>query len=165
MDHSFTQAVGGNPRIFSQVGEFESKEYKIKGISSYHDNTGGTQRGNNIIYTIKTEGLTICHMGDLGHLLTAVQIEEIGKVDILMVPVGGYYTIDSSEATQVVKQLNPGIVMPMHYKSIESDIVYNITGVQPFCDSLGWDVLDGLNELYISPATIPSLEHKVILFK
>lgn len=165
MDHNFTQAVRGIPQVFSQVGDFEAQEYKIKGIASYHDNTGGSQRGNNIIYTIKAEGLTICHMGDLGHLLTAGQIEEIGRVDILMIPVGGYYTIDGDEAAQVVKQINPSVVLPMHYKPINSDIVYNITDAKPFCDSLGWDVTEKPSELDVNPANISLAQHKIILFK
>jgi len=164
MDHNFTQAVGGMPEIFSQLGDFNSDEYKIKGVASYHDDTNGTQRGENIIYIISAEGLRLCHMGDLGHVLNAKEIQELGEIDILMIPVGGYYTIDADKAAQVVGQLEPKVVMPMHYKSKGSDIVYNITSAEPFCEKLGWDVQSNTEELDITSDNLPKYENKIILF-
>jgi len=164
MDHNFTQAVSGNPQIFSQLGDFESGEYKIRGVASFHDNSEGTQRGSNIIYKISAEGLRLCHMGDLGHVLNAKEIQELGEVDILMIPVGGYYTIDANEAVQVVKQLSPKIVLPMHYKPKNSDIVYNITGVDPFCGLIGWEVISEVDGISINTVNLSSMSHKVVVF-
>jgi L-ascorbate metabolism protein UlaG (beta-lactamase superfamily) len=164
MDHNFTQAVEGNPQIFSQLGDFSSKEYKIRGVASFHDHSEGHERGGNIIYRLETEGLVVCHMGDLGHVLNAKEIQELGEIDVLMIPVGGYYTIDAIEAAQVVNQLNPKIVLPMHFKPENSDIIYNISGVEPFCRSLGWEVINGLETLEVNSSNLESWKRKIVLF-
>lgn len=165
MDHNFTQAVNGNPQIFSQLGDFDSYEYRIRGVAAFHDNAEGSIRGNNILYKISAEGLNICHMGDLGHVLNAKEILELGEIDVLMIPVGGYYTIDANEASQVVKQINPKIVLPMHFKPENSDIVYNIAGVEPFCKSLGWEIIRDVDELSVSTVNISSINNTIVLFK
>lgn len=97
-------------------GELEVKGVKIKGIKSYHDKSKGDERGENTIYVIEIDKLRICHLGDLGHPLSEEKIEEIGKIDILMIPVGGNYTINGREAVKVMENLDPKIVIPMHYK-------------------------------------------------
>ncbi len=101
------------------VEETESKNLKgieIKGIESYHDKDRGSKRGENIIYKFKLDGFNIVHLGDLGHLLSEEKIEEIKPVDILLVPVGGNYTINAEEALKTMEQLSPKITIPMHYK-------------------------------------------------
>ena len=116
-DHNAVKALTGTPRIIRNTGIFEVLGYKIQGINSYHDNKQGQLRGSNTIYKIMVEGLNILHLGDLGHVLTDSQVKEIGKVDILLVPVGGCYTLDADDAFIVVKQLQPGIVIPMHFRT------------------------------------------------
>jgi L-ascorbate metabolism protein UlaG (beta-lactamase superfamily) len=102
------------------------------GFKSFHDRSEGRQRGQNTIFKIKSEDLRIVHLGDLGVPLTAAQVDEIGPVDILMVPVGGTYTVDAAEARVVVESLQPKIVIPMHYKNAYSNL--NIDKVDKFTD-------------------------------
>jgi L-ascorbate metabolism protein UlaG (beta-lactamase superfamily) len=92
------------------------KEFHIRSVKSYHDNEEGLVRGKNTIFVIEVDGLRIVHLGDLGHLLSDKQVKEIGKVDVLMIPVGGVYTINGDEAKKVMEQLKPRLyVLPMHY--------------------------------------------------
>ncbi|MEN6327929.1 MAG: MBL fold metallo-hydrolase, partial [Syntrophomonas sp.] len=102
----------------------------IKGVASYHDQKKGLLRGQNTIYRIKAEGITLAHMGDLGHILSREQVEALGKIDILLLPVGGTYTIDAEQAKQVLEQINPAIVIPMHFKT--PAITLPITPVEAF---------------------------------
>lgn len=114
-DHNNIGAVKGNPRAIRSSTEY--KGIKFRAIPAYHDEAGGNKRGTDTIFCIDIDGLTLCHCGDLGQTLTAKQIAEIGKVDILMVPVGGYYTIDARAATTVCEQLKPKVIIPMHFKT------------------------------------------------
>ena len=114
-DHNNVAAVGGNPQVVR--GTTEVKGIKFKGIPSYHDQSQGKQRGNNTIISFEVDGLRLVHLGDLGHLLDDKQVAEIGKVDILLIPVGGNFTIDASVATQVYEQLKPRVIVPMHYRT------------------------------------------------
>lgn len=116
-DHNYTDAIKGNYELISKVGMFYVKDINIKGIASFHDKERGRKRGSNIIYTYDIKGTKLCHLGDLGHVLDNKQVAEIGAVDVLFIPVGGYYTIDASEARKVVNQLKPRIIFPMHYKT------------------------------------------------
>lgn len=116
-DHNNLKAVSGTPFVINGPGEYDVKGVFIKGIHSYHDNNKGTERGINTIYVIEAESMKVCHLGDLGQKeLADTQLEKIGEIDILMVPVGGTWTIDSSEAVQIINQIEPSIVIPMHYK-------------------------------------------------
>lgn len=99
-----------------EKGEKTVKGVKIKGIKSYHDKAKGSKRGENTIYTFELDGFKICHLGDLGHIVSSELIEEIGEIDILMIPIGGNYTIDGGEAIEVVEKINPKVIIPMHYK-------------------------------------------------
>ena len=90
--------------------------FLVRSIETFHDAAGGNKRGRNLIHVIRTSGLTIVHLGDLGHLLSEDQAEEIGPVDLLLLPVGGFYTIDTDQAVQTIRQLNPRNVAPMHYQ-------------------------------------------------
>jgi len=116
-DHNNVAAVRGEPKIVKEIGISRVKGIEFKGMASYHDETGGHQRGNNTIFCFEADGIRVCHLGDLGHLLNDKQIADIGKVDILFIPVGGYYTIDAKVATQVCSQLNPKVIIPMHFKT------------------------------------------------
>jgi len=116
-DHCNVAAVGGNPQVMRRAEVSTAKDIKFKGIISYHDDEGGRMRGGNIIFCFEVDRLRLCHLGDLGHLLDDKQLREIGKVDILLIPVGGYYTIDAKVATEVCEQLKPGVIIPMHYRT------------------------------------------------
>jgi len=120
-DHNYTENIS----LLENTGTF-----KIQKINSFHDNEKGKLRGENIIHVIETYGIRVCHLGDLGHLLEEEQLKEIGNIDILLVPVGGTYTIDCKEAVEVVKQINPVTVIPMHYKTEKINL--NIGPVDDF---------------------------------
>jgi L-ascorbate metabolism protein UlaG (beta-lactamase superfamily) len=103
---------------------------EFRGISSYHDSVYGGQRGLNTIFVIKADGLNLCHLGDLGHILNSDKLNEIGKVDILFIPVGGFYTINNNQATQIIKDIKPKIAIPMHYRT--EAIKFSIDPVEVF---------------------------------
>ena len=129
-DHNYVRGAKGRPVVFKGLVNRESHKMEFRGISSYHDSVCGTQRGSNTIFVIKADGLNLCHLGDLGHILNSDKLTEIGDVDILFIPVGGFYTIDSSQATQVIKDIKPKIVIPMHYKT--EAIKFSIDPVEIF---------------------------------
>jgi L-ascorbate metabolism protein UlaG (beta-lactamase superfamily) len=115
--HSNVQGVGGEPRILKSPGEYESTGVLTVGVHTFHDNEKGAQRGKNTAFVIDVDDVMICHLGDLGHVLTAEQVAEVDGVDVLLIPVGGSSTIDAVQAAQIVRQLEPKIVIPMHYKT------------------------------------------------
>ncbi len=127
-DHSNVAAVKGNPQVVKDNAEVKGIEFK--GISTFHDNAGGKDRGRNTIFCFEVDGVKVCHLGDLGHGLTADQAAAIGAVDVLLLPVGGLYTIDATVASRVAEQLKPGVVIPMHFKNNQCD--FPITGVEEF---------------------------------
>jgi L-ascorbate metabolism protein UlaG (beta-lactamase superfamily) len=129
-DHDYIEKITGNPAVLDKVGFFNLCDIDIKGIPSYHDNVEGAKRGENIIYVFKMDDYRICHLGDLGHILSIHDADAIGEVDILFVPVGGNFTIDGKEAAAVCKLLNPHIVIPMHFKT--SALTFPIEGVENF---------------------------------
>lgn len=114
-DHNAVDTLAGSPRVIKGPGIFEAADFTIQGIPSFHDKKQGMERGCNTMFKITAEGLDILHLGDLGQVLTDQQIKEIGKVDILLVPVGGCYTLDAEDANIVVEQLQPGVIIPMHF--------------------------------------------------
>jgi L-ascorbate metabolism protein UlaG (beta-lactamase superfamily) len=114
-DHNAVEIVRGNPKIINETGEYEEKGLKIKGIHTWHDSEFGSKRGDNIVYRFEVDNIFFVHMGDIGHILTDDQVKEITPCDILAVPVGGTYTVDADEAYEIVKQLNPQVVIPIHY--------------------------------------------------
>ena len=130
LDHCNVAAVGGNPQVIRQAGVSTAKGIKFKGVISYHDDEGGRMRGGNIVFCFEVDRVKLCHLGDLGHRLDDKQKAEIGRVDILLIPVGGYYTIDAKTATEVCEQLKPGVIIPMHYRTDKG--LPGIAGVDEF---------------------------------
>lgn len=116
-DHNAPEQVLGDPIIITYLANEKLYDFYIKGINTYHDNVQGTKRGTNIINIIETDGLRIGHCGDLGHLLDQKTLTNIGELDILFVPVGGVYTLDGAQASDLVQQLKPQLTVPMHYKT------------------------------------------------
>ena len=116
-DHNTVDQLSSNPALVRELGETEVEGIKIKGVSSYHDAQDGKERGENRIFVIDTGEGVICHLGDLGHSLNQKQLNDIGDIDILLVPVGGHYTIDAGQAYDVVQQLAVPVIIPMHYKT------------------------------------------------
>ena len=127
-DHNNVAAVQGNPQVVK--GTTEAKGINFKGVSTNHDDKGGSERGSNTVFCFQVDGIRVCHLGDLGHLLTDNQVVEIGKVHVLLVPVGGYFTIDTKNATQVAEQVRARVIIPMHFKN--DKCVFPIGGVEEF---------------------------------
>jgi L-ascorbate metabolism protein UlaG (beta-lactamase superfamily) len=147
-DHSFVEAIGGDFQLVNKTGSFYVQDIPITGIKTYHDDVMGKKRGGNTVFVIEADDMRICHLGDLGHLLDDRTVEQIGPVDILLIPVGGTYTIGADEAVLVAAQLNPRLIIPMHYKT--PAISFPITGVEPFVNKLGAGERVGSNELDIT---------------
>lgn len=116
-DHNNIKTVKGNFMHVNEIGGFSKDGIEIKGVQTFHDKVSGAKRGKNTIYNFKVEGINVCHCGDLGHTLDSNLVKEIGNVDILLLPVGGRATIDAIDAVNVMKQLNPIVAIPMHYRT------------------------------------------------
>jgi len=164
-DHNNAKAVSGSPFLIKGPGEYEVKGIYVQGVPAFHDNSQGKERGTDTIYTIETEDLKLCHLGDLGqNELTAEQLEKIGDVDILMIPVGGFSTISAKEALKIMAQIEPKITIPMHYfvpklKQTKFD------GVDKFLKVLGIKKIEALNKLTIKKKDISSEEARIIILK
>ncbi|MGD8743993.1 MAG: MBL fold metallo-hydrolase [Candidatus Woesebacteria bacterium] len=115
-DHNNTDAVDKVKMVIVRPGEYEVSGVSIIGISTYHDDKKGKKRGSNNVYVLEIDDLRLVHLGDLGHKLSEKQIDAVGTTDILMIPVGGEYTIGPKQAAEVVHSIEPTIVIPMHYK-------------------------------------------------
>jgi L-ascorbate metabolism protein UlaG (beta-lactamase superfamily) len=116
-DHNYVDCVRGSFEVINKTGDCTIKDIVIKGVHTYHDSENGGKRGDNRVFVFEMDDMRICHLGDLGHLLTEEQLDQIGKVDVVFVPVGGNYTLDATEANAVISQLNPKIAIPMHFKT------------------------------------------------
>ena len=123
-DHNHLAMAQGQPRVIRglEAGEWRAVPEQIDGIAisavpTYHDSTKGQERGRNTVFIVEVEGLRVVHLGDLGHGLDEASAGAVGRPDVLMIPVGGHYTIDATQAHAVVAHLRPGIVVPMHYKT------------------------------------------------
>jgi len=129
-DHSNISAVQGKPEVVRGEGTRTAKGIQFRGIATYHDASQGTQRGPNTVFCFAADDMKLCHLGDLGHVLSPGQVNEIGTVDILFIPVGGLFTIDASIASRICDQLKPKVVIPMHFKTPKC--AYPIAGVEDF---------------------------------
>ncbi len=134
-DHNNTEALRGKAFIVDCPGEYDFKGVLIEGIDSYHDEKEGAERGKNTIYRIEIDDISISHLGDLGHSLDSSQLEKLAGTDILLIPVGGKYTIDAKKAVEVISQIEPRIVIPMHYKT--DDLKIDIDGLDKFIKEIG----------------------------
>ena len=130
-DHNNVAAVQGNPKVVKEAAPVEIKGIKFSGVVTAHDDAGGSKRGNSIIFCFEVDGVRVCHLGDLGHPLSDKQVTEIGKVDILLCPVGGNFTVDAKVATEVTSKLAPRVMIPMHYKN-ERCPGFPVAGVDEF---------------------------------
>jgi len=129
-DHNSVESVPGSPVVLKGPGEHESKGIKFRGVETYHDKSQGKERGKNTVFVFDVDGVKVCHLGDLGHTVGKETCSKIGKVDVLLVPVGGFFTIDAAEATAVAEALDPRIVIPMHFKT--EKLGFPIAGVDGF---------------------------------
>ena len=134
-DHNNVSAIKGSPFVIKGAGEYEVKGVFIEGVEAYHDEKAGAERGKNIIYRLDLDGMSVAHLGDLGHTLDAKQLDKLEGTDILLIPVGGVYTIGAKKAVEVVSQIEPRIVIPMHYSV--PGLKIKLEGVDKFIKELG----------------------------
>lgn len=166
-DHNFISAVSapqGKPMAFSKPGEYEIAGVVITGISSFHDNSQGSERGLNTIFHLLFDSLNIVHLGDLGQFqLTEEQVAEIGQTDMLLIPVGSVYTINAKAASDIVSQLEPKIIIPMHYK-IEG-LKFELEGGENFLKEMGVEGIVPQSKLSITKEKLPEEPQVVVLNK
>ena len=158
-DHNNAAAVSGNPEVVR--GTTEVKGTKFRGIPTYHDKNAGKDRGSNTIFNFEVDGMKVCHLGDLGHPLSDKQAAELGKVDILLIPVGGFYTIDAAVASLICDQLKPRIVIPMHFKTEKLD--FPITGVDEFLKGKKDISQPNANEAIFKSGELPANTRVIVL--
>ena len=160
-DHNNKKAIKGTPFLIEGPGEYEVKEIAIQGIPSFHDEEEGKKRGSNTIYLIEMEEMKVCHLGDFGQKeLTEDQLEQIGDIDILMVPVGGEFTLDAKGAAHVISQIEPKIVIPMHYAIPKLKI--KLDEVDKFLKEIGKKSVVPQPKLLIKKKDLP-LETQVVV--
>ena len=150
--HFSMQGLSGDPHIVTGAGEFEIKAVAMTGTQTYHDAKKGAERGKNFIYTVEIDDLRICHLGHLGHGLSEDQLEGIGsKIDVLFVPIGGGSHINSAQATEIVNQIEPKLVVPISYKLPGLTLLaQNLEGVEKFAKEMGATDLTPQPKLQIS---------------
>ncbi len=160
-DHAATSTIPGSPRVFVHPTRETVAGVTITGIPVAHDEAGGTKRGKNSVIVLDDGDVRLAHLGDLGHILDATTVEAIGKVDILLVPVGGFFTVDHNEAAAVVDSLDPRIVVPMHYKTDKTD--FPISGVEPFLATQRTVIRDAGSTLEAGRAALPAERTVIVL--
>ncbi|MBI2639478.1 MAG: MBL fold metallo-hydrolase [Candidatus Sungbacteria bacterium] len=163
-DHQNQNAIQGEPFIIDGPGEYEVKGIGVRGVRTFHDSASGKERGVNTVYIINLEDAKICHLGDFGEeRLRQDVLEEIGDVDILMVPIGGTYTIDGKQAAFVVSQIEPRVVIPMHYKIPK--LGASLAGKESFLKEMGVKEADSLEKFVIKKKDLPEEETKVVVLQ
>jgi len=163
-NHNNKKAVKGSPFLIDGPGEYEIKGIFVRGILAFHDNLQGRERGEITIFTIESEGIKICHLGDLGQKeLTEEQLNQIGNVDILMIPIGGIYTISAKEAQKIISQIEPKISIPMHY--LIPKLKIKLESLDKFLKMMGQKSIEPQNKFSIKKKDILAEKMKIIILK
>ena len=160
--HSYAAGVRGDPFIVDGPGEYEVQDVLITGISTFHDPERGKERGKNTVYLIEVDGIEVCHLGDLGHVPSAEQVEEMGRVDVLLVPVGGVSTIDAALAAETVRLLEPKLVIPMHFQTQALEKM-RLDPLGNFLREMGAKDNPPLPKIVVSGSSLPQGTQAVVL--
>lgn len=159
--HDNADGVAGNPKVINGPGEYEISNVFVTGVQTYHDKRNGKDRGKNTVYAINIEGINVCHLGDLGHVPSQAQADEIGDVDILLVPVGGGNALNASDAAEVVSLFEPMIVIPMHYRV--PDLTIKLDPVEKFIKEMGMKPPEPVDSLNLKRDGLPKEMQIVML--
>jgi L-ascorbate metabolism protein UlaG (beta-lactamase superfamily) len=159
--HSYDTGITDQHRLVKGPGEYEISGVLILGITAYHDAIKGQSKGKNTVYLMEVDGVNICHLGDIGHVLADEQIEELGNIDILIVPVGGVSTINASMAAQTVRKVEPKVVIPMHYKTPKT--TRDLEPVENFLKEMGQSQIEPRPKFTISKSNLPLVLQVVVL--
>jgi L-ascorbate metabolism protein UlaG (beta-lactamase superfamily) len=160
-DHNNKNALSGQPFVIESSGEYEVKGVNVFGYTTYHDKNNGTEQGKNTVYLIEAEGISVCHLGNLGHVLENKIIEELGDIDILLAPVGGADTVDAAKATDVVRQIEPKLVIPMHYQNSKDEKI--LDSVDKFIKEMGAEAPEHMDRLKVTKDKLPEETKLIIL--
>ncbi|MBA7704911.1 hypothetical protein ES703_113734 [subsurface metagenome] len=152
--HAYVQGIGGEPRPVTGPGEYEISGVLIIGITTFHDGEKGSKRGKNTAYLMELDEISVCHLGDLGHVLTAEQVEELGDVDVLLLPTGGVSTINAPMAAEIVRQLEPRVVIPMHYQT--EALNRRLEPVERFLKEIGVEQVTPQPKLSFTRSSLPT---------
>jgi L-ascorbate metabolism protein UlaG (beta-lactamase superfamily) len=161
-DHNNVADVKGNPQVVQGIGSKEAKGVQFKGVASAHDESSGKERGSNTIFCFALDGVSVCHLGDLGHDLTDQAVADIGGVDVLLVPVGGNFTIDAAVAEKVCQKLAPKIVIPMHFKNDRCP-GFPVAGVEEFTRGRQPVKVSEGTEVEIKKEQLPAATETIVL--
>ncbi len=151
--HCYVEGIGGEPRLVVRPGEYEIGGVLIIGVATFHDADRGEKKGKNTAYLMEVDEIKVCHLGDLGHVLTTEQVAEIGSVDVLLLPVGGVSTIDAPMAAEVVRQLEPKAVVPMHYQT--PALSRELDPVERFLKEIGVKPAEPQSKLSFTRSNLP----------
>lgn len=160
-DHNCTKDIKGTFTKIDKAGLYEEKGIKIKAISTHHDQSKGKERGDNLVFIIETDDLRVSHMGDLGHIIERGTMDEIGRIDVLLLPVGGFYTIDANEASRVIDEIKPLVIIPMHFKTDKCD--FPIAKVDDFIAGKEAVKAAKSSEIEITKSGLPSKPEIIIM--
>jgi L-ascorbate metabolism protein UlaG (beta-lactamase superfamily) len=158
--HNYAEGVGGNPRVVRGPGEYEISDVLITGVPSYHDTKRGVELGRNTIYVIHMDDLVICHLGDLGHTLQEEQLEEVADADLLLIPISGQHTLNPAQAAEVISQVEPRIVIPMHYRPSSDETP---DPLDKFCREMGVEAINPQPKLIVNHGSLPAQMQIVVL--
>lgn len=161
-DHNNVKALRGEPYVISCAGEYDVNGISVAGVDSAHDDKKGADRGFNVIYRIELDGISVSHLGDLGHALDNKHLDILSGTDILLVPVGGKFTIDAKKAVEVVSQIEPRIVIPMHYKV--PGLKIDLDGADKFIKELGLKPSEE-DKLKINSKDLPQEDMELVILK
>ncbi|HIU33736.1 MAG TPA: MBL fold metallo-hydrolase [Candidatus Pullichristensenella excrementigallinarum] len=160
-DHNYVQSLSGNPERIADTRSREMKNgVRIYGIDCFHDDAGGSKRGKNRIFVLEGEGLRIAHLGDLGHLLSAEQLKALGKIDILLIPIGGTYTITTPEAAELIDAIRPHTAIAMHFRTDACH--FPITDEKEFLRRTGGQALP-TSEITVTAQSLEALPGAIVL--
>jgi len=163
-DHNNVKDIKGESFVVQGPGEYEIKGVFVRGVPSFHDDQQGKEKGRNTIYVFESEDIRFCHLGDIGQkMLTDDQLEKIDRVDVLMIPVGGPATIDSVAAQKIISQLEPKIVIPMHYALPK--LKFKLDDVAKFLKTMGKNSIVPQDKLTIKSSTLPTEGMEIVILQ
>lgn len=160
-DHNNAAAIQGSPEVVKEAAPVEKRGIKFNGVSTYHDDAGGSKRGGNTIFCFEIDGIRVCHLGDLGHPLGDKEAAAVGEVDVVLTPVGGSFTIDAKTATGVCDQLAPKVIIPMHFKN--EKCAFPISAVDDFLEGKTGVSKAGASEVEFKKENLPATTQIVVL--
>ena len=164
-DHNSLEGIKETPLVIDWPGEFEKNEVRITGFQTFHDKKQGEERGLNTMYKFEAENMSILHCGDLGHILEDAVVESIGTVDILLIPTGGFYTISPEEAVKVINEIEPSIIIPMHFgrPELHAELAANMQPLEAFLKAIGAPDTQPVEKLTIKKEDIIPEDMKVVV--